>query len=129
MKKWIRKLYHARGAWLYPLFGMKPWRIGYAPYKFAAIRRAIAEGVLRDGALPPRHGYRLDERIVDRIIFFYAPKILGGDGRPMIESLGLRRMKDAIFVTDLRVKKSGADWMLTADLSGRGQQRTGKLRI
>ena len=30
-----------------------------------AIRRAIAQGVLSDGALPVGHGFRLDERIVE----------------------------------------------------------------
>ena len=44
---------------------MKPWKLGYAPYKFSAIRRAIAQGVLSDGRLPVGHGFRLDERIVE----------------------------------------------------------------
>lgn len=44
---------------------MKPWQPGYVPYKFAAIRRALAQGVLRDGLLPVGYGFRLDERIVE----------------------------------------------------------------
>ncbi|MGA7595803.1 MAG: hypothetical protein WCA64_11475 [Gallionella sp.] len=70
MKQLIKKLYHAYGAWLYPLSGMKPWRIGYAPYKFAYIRRAISKGVLSDGNLPTGHGFRLDERTVEYPWFF-----------------------------------------------------------
>jgi SAM-dependent methyltransferase len=70
MKKIIKKLYRSYGAWLYPVFGMKPWRLGYVPYKFAAIRRAIAQGVLNDGVLPTDHGFRLDERVVEYPWFF-----------------------------------------------------------
>lgn len=70
MKKIIKKLYRSYGAWLYPVFGMKPWRLGYVPYKFAAIRRAIAQGVLNDGVLPTGHGFRLDERVVEYPWFF-----------------------------------------------------------
>lgn len=70
MKKIFKKLYRAYGAWLYPLSNMKPWRLGYVPYKFAAIRRALAQGVLRDGVLPVGHGFRLDERIVEYPWFF-----------------------------------------------------------
>ncbi len=58
----------------------------------------------------------LEEKIVDKIMFFYAPKILGGDGRPMLEGLGFHRMKSAVIVKDLRVKKSGGDLMVTGYL-------------
>jgi SAM-dependent methyltransferase len=49
---------------------MKPWRLGYEPYKFAAIRRALSQGVLNDGNLPFGHGFRLDDRIVEYPWFF-----------------------------------------------------------
>jgi diaminohydroxyphosphoribosylaminopyrimidine deaminase / 5-amino-6-(5-phosphoribosylamino)uracil reductase len=58
----------------------------------------------------------LKEKIVDKILIFYAPKILGGDARPMIEGLGFRRVKQAILVKDLGVHKSGDDLMATGYL-------------
>lgn len=58
----------------------------------------------------------LREKIVDRIIFFYAPKILGGDGRAMIDRLNLRQVKQSIRVKDLRVIKSGDDRMVSGYL-------------
>lgn len=70
MKNIIKKLYRTYGAWLYQIWGMKPWRLGYVPYKFSAIRRAIAQGLLNDGTLPIGHGFRLDERIVEYPWFF-----------------------------------------------------------
>jgi len=65
MKNLIRSLYHSYGAWLYPVFRKKPWWIGYVPYKFLSIRRALDQQVLRGGGLPSGHGFRLDERIVE----------------------------------------------------------------
>ena len=38
-------------------------------------------------------GSALKEKIVDKIIFFYAPKILGGDGRSMIGALDIPRCR------------------------------------
>jgi len=70
MKKIVRSFYHSFGAWLYPLFRMRPWQVGYVPYKFSAIRRALGERVLSDGVLPAGYGFRLDERIVEYPWFF-----------------------------------------------------------
>ena len=58
----------------------------------------------------------LEEKVVDKILFFYAPKILGGDGRPMIDSLGLRRVEQAIRVKDWHFTRSGTDLLVTGYL-------------
>jgi diaminohydroxyphosphoribosylaminopyrimidine deaminase/5-amino-6-(5-phosphoribosylamino)uracil reductase len=58
----------------------------------------------------------LQAKIVDKIVFFYAPKLLGGDGRPMIGPLRIGRVRDALAVKYLRVEKSGADLMVTGYL-------------
>jgi diaminohydroxyphosphoribosylaminopyrimidine deaminase / 5-amino-6-(5-phosphoribosylamino)uracil reductase len=58
----------------------------------------------------------LKEKVVDKILFFYAPKILGGEGLPMIERLGIPRVKQAIAVKDLRFNRSGDDLMMTGYL-------------
>jgi len=34
----------------------------------------------------------LKERVVNKVLFFYGPKLLGGDGRPMIGALGVDRV-------------------------------------
>jgi diaminohydroxyphosphoribosylaminopyrimidine deaminase/5-amino-6-(5-phosphoribosylamino)uracil reductase len=55
----------------------------------------------------------LSEGIVDKIIFFYAPKILGGDdGVPICRGKGPEIMKDSIFVKDVRVRRFGDDVMI-----------------
>lgn len=58
-------------------------------------------------------GSALRDRIVDKILFFYAPKILGGDnGVPMCRGPGAERMKDGIPVGDINVHRFGDDVMI-----------------
>jgi len=59
----------------------------------------------------------LKEKVVDKILFFYAPKIIGGDGIPMIGDLTLRRIRQALELQDLRCAKSGNDLVVTAYLT------------
>jgi diaminohydroxyphosphoribosylaminopyrimidine deaminase/5-amino-6-(5-phosphoribosylamino)uracil reductase len=49
----------------------------------------------------------LKARVVDKVIFFYAPKILGGDGRVMIDALGIRRVERSLRVRRMTFRKSG----------------------
>lgn len=58
-------------------------------------------------------GSALSSGIVDRINFFYAPKILGGDdGIPMVCGAGPEFMKDCIRVKDASIRKFGDDIMI-----------------
>ena len=51
--------------------------------------------------------------IVDKILFFYAPKILGGDdGIPICRGAGPRLMKDSIRVKNVRVRRFDDDLMI-----------------
>ena len=61
-------------------------------------------------------GSALEAKIVDKIVFFYAPKLLGGDARSMIGPLRIGRVRDALAVKNLHVEKSGADLMATGYL-------------
>jgi diaminohydroxyphosphoribosylaminopyrimidine deaminase / 5-amino-6-(5-phosphoribosylamino)uracil reductase len=58
----------------------------------------------------------LRERAVDKILFFYAPMILGGDGRVMIDALGVKRVRQAISVQRMRVRQSGTDTLVSGYL-------------
>jgi diaminohydroxyphosphoribosylaminopyrimidine deaminase/5-amino-6-(5-phosphoribosylamino)uracil reductase len=62
----------------------------------------------------------LRQRAVDKVIFFYAPKIFGGDGRVMIDPLGIRRVSDALIVERLDVQKSGGDVLVTGYVKYKG---------
>jgi diaminohydroxyphosphoribosylaminopyrimidine deaminase/5-amino-6-(5-phosphoribosylamino)uracil reductase len=51
----------------------------------------------------------LAEGVVDRIAWFRAPKILGGDGRPCVAALNLEALEDAPIFTRVSVREVGAD--------------------
>lgn len=58
-------------------------------------------------------GSALAADIVDKIVFFYAPKILGGnDGIPMFGGSGPDLMRDALDIDHVRVSRVGADIMV-----------------
>ncbi len=55
----------------------------------------------------------LKARIVDKIMFFYAPKILGGDdGFPICRGTGPERMAGSIPLRDMNVRRFGEDVMV-----------------
>jgi diaminohydroxyphosphoribosylaminopyrimidine deaminase/5-amino-6-(5-phosphoribosylamino)uracil reductase len=53
---------------------------------------------------------------VDKILFFYAPKILGGDGRVMIDGLNIRRAAKAMIVRELSIGRCGGDFWVAGYL-------------
>ena len=56
----------------------------------------------------------LHERIVDKVICFIAPKILGGATAPTaVGGTGIEKMEDAISLKNLRMRKVGEDVMVT----------------
>lgn len=52
------------------------------------------------------------ERIIDKVLIFYAPIFLGSNGISMIGNLGIKKMKDAIHFKNIRVKRVGEDMLL-----------------
>jgi len=94
--------------------GARVWQVklrrGRIPWA-TIVKRLAAQGALsvmiEGGAATA--AWALQEKVVDRILFFYAPMILGGDGRVMIDRLGVKRVKQAILIQDMQVRKFGAD--------------------
>jgi len=57
----------------------------------------------------------LHEGIVDKLICFIAPKILGGENAPTaVGGTGIEKMEDAINLTNMRTSKVGSDLMIEA---------------
>jgi diaminohydroxyphosphoribosylaminopyrimidine deaminase/5-amino-6-(5-phosphoribosylamino)uracil reductase len=55
----------------------------------------------------------LSAGIVDKVLFFFAPKILGGDdGVPICKGSGAALMNDCIQVKDVQVRRFGDDIMI-----------------
>jgi diaminohydroxyphosphoribosylaminopyrimidine deaminase/5-amino-6-(5-phosphoribosylamino)uracil reductase len=63
--------------------------------------------------------------MVDKLLLFYAPKLLGGDARSMIASLGVERIDQSVMLQSIQIRKSGADLLVSGYLetSGAGRLR------
>jgi diaminohydroxyphosphoribosylaminopyrimidine deaminase / 5-amino-6-(5-phosphoribosylamino)uracil reductase len=53
---------------------------------------------------------------VDKVLFFYAPKIIGGDGRVMIDGLGIKLVKNSLTVKRLETNRAGDDIIVSGYL-------------
>ena len=63
-------------------------------------------------------GSALRSGIVDKINFFYAPKLLGGnDGVPICRGPGQERMQDCLNVQDVTIHRFGRDIMIEGYLN------------
>jgi len=79
--------------------------------------RGIVSVLLEGGA--QLNASALRERLVDRLLFFYAPKIAGGAKAPgVIGGEGVRRMRDAAQVELVRIRRIGPDLLVEAKLAG-----------
>jgi len=74
----------------------------------------IASVLIEGGAITAAGA--LKEKMVDKMLLFYAPKLLGGDGRYMIDSLGIEHIKQSVMLQNLKVQKSGADLLISGYL-------------
>lgn len=64
----------------------------------------------------------LKSGLVDKVAFFYAPKILGGDGVSMIDVLGIKSVKNAIQVTGVKITRLGEELMVEGYVKKRGAE-------
>ncbi len=55
----------------------------------------------------------LKEGVVDQVVFFYAPKIIGGEGKEMIAGLGIKKMSCSKTIREMETKWLGQDIMVT----------------
>ena len=103
----------SRGAqvWRFPLRG--------GEISWMALLRKLADSgivsvMIEGGATVAASALRA--KIVDKVIFFYAPKILGGDGRGMIDGLGIRRVDRSLRIRRLAFRKAGGDLLVSGYL-------------
>ncbi|MCS6919510.1 MAG: bifunctional diaminohydroxyphosphoribosylaminopyrimidine deaminase/5-amino-6-(5-phosphoribosylamino)uracil reductase RibD [Fimbriimonadales bacterium] len=59
----------------------------------------------------------LEAKLVNRIAYFYAPKLIGGaDARTALEGLGVAQVADAPRVKNVSIRKLGEDWVVEGDV-------------
>jgi diaminohydroxyphosphoribosylaminopyrimidine deaminase/5-amino-6-(5-phosphoribosylamino)uracil reductase len=108
-----------------------PVRRGRVP--FTTVVRALGERgitslLVEGGATVAAEALRAG--VVDRVVLFVAPALLGGDAIPAVGPLGLRRVRDALRLEGLAVGRLGDDLVLEGRLrplphaSGRGKLRS-----
>lgn len=94
-----------------------PLRAGRIPFT-AVLKRLGKMGLLsvmiEGGATTA--SWALKEDAVDKVMFFYAPKIIGGGGISMIGDLGIKKMSHARSVENIEVKRSGKDFLVSGYL-------------
>lgn len=91
-----------------------PLRQGRIPF-ISALRRLGEMGLLsvmiEGGATTA--SWALKEEIADKLLFFYAPKIIGGDGRGMIDPLGIKKMSRCKRIKDMELRRLGTDFLVS----------------
>ena len=70
-------------------------------------REGVKSVLIEGGGVLAAHALRAG--LVDRLALFLAPRILGGDGRPMVGAMRLRRMADALPIRDMTLERLGED--------------------
>lgn len=81
-------------------------------------RRGVMSVLIEGGATVAAAA--LAARVVDRLLIFYAPKLIGGDGRPMLGALGVRRLRQALRLAPLRVRRLATDVLLATEVLDEG---------
>ncbi len=84
------------------------------------LRRLAARGissVLVEGGATMASEF-LAARLVDRLLLFYAPRLIGGDGRPMVASLGIEHLRDALLLGNLQVRRFAGDLLVATQVIG-----------
>ena len=101
--------------------GAQVWRlparegqVAWQPLLIKLAAQGIVSVLIEGGAAVAASA--LKQKIVDKVAFFYAPKIIGGDGLAMIDGLAIGKMARAIEVKRLNLRKSGNDFLMTGYL-------------
>lgn len=97
--------------WSMPL---RDGRVAWLPLLRKLARLDVVSVMIEGGAQLAASA--LAAKIVDKVIFFYAPKLLGGDARSMIGPLRITRVRHALAVKNIRVEKSDTDLIVTGYL-------------
>jgi diaminohydroxyphosphoribosylaminopyrimidine deaminase/5-amino-6-(5-phosphoribosylamino)uracil reductase len=92
------------------------------------LERLAARGVtsvLVEGGAEVNRSF-LEAGLVDRVVLFLAPKVVGGGGVSWVAGPGARRMEGALRLLDVEVSRAGNDILVTGRPAGplaKGQGR------
>ena len=66
---------------------------------------------------PRLAGSLLTTGLVDELVLYLAPSLIGGDGRPLVNLPGIEQLKDRIQLQVIQVRSVGADLRINAIVS------------
>lgn len=89
-------------------------RVSIARLLRALGRRGILSVLVEGGATVA--AAMIAARMVDRLLIFYAPTLIGGDGRPMLGALGVRHLRQAPRFVQLRLRRFAQDVLVATDV-------------
>ena len=75
-------------------------------------KRGITSVIIEGGSRLAASALR--EGIVDRLVFFVAPLVIGADGVPAVRGLGVEALSDAVRLENVRIRRFGPDIMVEA---------------
>jgi diaminohydroxyphosphoribosylaminopyrimidine deaminase/5-amino-6-(5-phosphoribosylamino)uracil reductase len=108
-----RRELEARGAEVQvaPGEGVEHARPGLHTALEEVARRQMTSVMIEAGAA--LNGAAVEARIVDKVFFYYAPKLLGGhDALPSIGGRGIRAIRDALSVKQIKHHHFGDDFAI-----------------
>ncbi|MBI4524739.1 MAG: bifunctional diaminohydroxyphosphoribosylaminopyrimidine deaminase/5-amino-6-(5-phosphoribosylamino)uracil reductase RibD [Deltaproteobacteria bacterium] len=88
--------------------------IPFAPVLKKLGRMGLLSIMIEGGAVTATRALR--ERVVDKVLFFYAPKLIGGDGKPMLESLNIKKMRFCRQLKNVTIQRFGKDFLVSGYL-------------
>lgn len=82
------------------------------------IMSLLIEGGSATAALALKSG------IVDKVVFFYAPRVAGAEGLSMVGKLGVSRIKDSLGIERVKIRKLGDEFMVEGYVTKQNRQKT-----
>jgi diaminohydroxyphosphoribosylaminopyrimidine deaminase/5-amino-6-(5-phosphoribosylamino)uracil reductase len=86
-------------------------RVPFAPLLKELGRRGMKHVLIEGGGQVAAAA--LQEQVVEKVLFFYGPKLLGGESRPMIGPLGIERVAAGVKLHTIELYRLGDDVLVT----------------
>ena len=108
-----RKALEERGVQVWS-FSLRHGRISLRRVLRKLARMGVLSVMVEGGAVTA--GRVLAEKVVDKVLCFYAPKFIGAEGLPMVGDLGITRMRQCPELAGPVVRRLGEDILVSAYL-------------
>jgi len=94
----------------------KNGRINFKQIMQGLAKMNIASVLIEGGG--ETNAYALEDKVVDEVILFIAPKIIGGkDALTPVEGEGIKTLSQALRIKNLSIEKIGSDFLLKGKIS------------